>query len=313
VPQASPTVVAGKAIVKEANAEEWPWTHLAVTYDGARLVLYVNGVESGADSCGLIPANGVYSVYIKEDVLRMTYRKAPIMVGATAAQTWFADLGDPEDNSTFETYFMNGFKGFIDEVRIWNGARTMAQIAEACNRNLTQTELLTMRLNAFTARKNGMGYYEANTPTEPLAIYTFNDLLAGKRTDGSTAGDPQSWERYPGDQLTGDATIPGSFMFRRSGFLATVEAAKDPEHPLTGCKFPEETDLFTSYYTLKAAKNLRSVQYAENRNAEAPELATGDAPISEFVPLAHNTVAHLPLADVQRDNDHNFAPVELIV
>ncbi len=316
VPQASPTVVAGKAIVKEANAEEWPWTHLAVTYDGARLVLYVNGVESGSDSCGLIPANGVYSVYIKEDVLRMTYRKAPIMVGATAAQTWFADLGDPEDNSTFETYFMNGFKGFIDEVRIWNGARTMAQIAEACSRNLTQTELLTMRLNAFTARKNGMGYYEANTPTEPLAIYTFNDLLAGKRTDGSTAGDSQSWERFPGDQLTGDATVPGSFMYRRKGFLATKKAiegavAAGTDHPLSACKFPEETDLFTSYYTLTAAKNLRSVQYAENREAEAPTLATGDAPISEFVPLAHNTVAHLPLADVQRDNDHNFAPVEL--
>lgn len=311
-PQASPRVTAGQIILPNE------WNHIAVTYDGTRLVLMLNGVESAAQTSGLIPANGVISLKstVDSDVRRFTFRKAPVMIGAAPAQSWTADLGNPEDDSLFSDYFTQGFKGFIDEVRIWNGARSMAQIAEARSRNLTQSELLTLRFNAFQARYNGMGYYQPDTPAEPLAIYTFNDLLAGSRTPATETSPAQTndyaWERFPGDQLTGDASVAGSFMFRRSGFLKTRDGEAEANNArLTKDNMPEEEELFTSYYTLLAAPNLRSKQYAENREIASKNLATGDVPVSEFVPMAHNTVAHLPLADVQRVNVHNYGPETL--
>ena len=304
-PKASPEVISGQTI----NANEW--THIAVTYDGARLVLLINGVESAAQASGLIPANGVLSVKstIDSDVRRFTYRKAPIIIGAAPAATWKAALGDPEDDTAFDAYFTKCFKGFIDEVRIWNGARTAAQIADARARALTQTELLTLRYNAFMARYNGMGYFQANTPAEPLAIYTFNDLLAGSRdaaTDDAPAqASDKPWEAYPSQQLMG-ATEAGSFTFRRKGFLATREAAAEPADysRLTLDVLPTEAELFTSYYTLSVAKNLRSTKYAEGSTEDG-------APTSEFVPKANNTVAHLPLADVVRAGNAPFTPMQL--
>ncbi|MBR4946509.1 MAG: LamG domain-containing protein, partial [Kiritimatiellae bacterium] len=304
-PKASPKVVSGQTI----NANEW--NHIAVTYDGARLVLLLNGVESSAQASGLIPANGVLSVKstIDSDVRRFTYRKAPIMIGAAPAATWKAALGNPEDAAAFNAYFTKCFKGFIDEVRIWNGARTAAQIADARGRALTQTELLTLRYNAFIARYNGMGYFQANTPAEPLAIYTFNDLLAGSRdaaTDGAPAqASDKPWEAYPSQQLMG-ADEAGSFTFRRKGFLATREAAAQPADysRLTLDVLPTEAELFTSYYTLSVAKNLRSTKYAEGTTDDG-------APTSEFVPKANNTVAHLPLADVVRAGNAPFTPMQL--
>ena len=305
-PKVSPEVVSGETIV----AGEW--NHIAVSYDGARLALLLNGVESAAETSSLIPANGVISVKsTNDDLRRFTYRKAPIVIGATVTSDWFAGLDNPA--ATIDTYFTKNFRGFIDEVRIWNGVRTMAQVAEARGRTLTQTELLTLRMSAFNAREAGVGYFEPNTPAEPLAIYTFNDLLAGKRKDGSTDGDSQSWERYPGDQLTRDLDqpnnnpIPGSFMYRRKGFQDTL-AATDLHAYITPETLPTVEELFTSYYTVKTPVGLRSKQYAENRPADS---ATVTNPVTEFVPLAHNTVAHLPLADVQRAALHPYEPVEL--
>lgn len=304
-PVASPRVEAGQTI----KADEW--NHIALVYDGARLTLILNGVESAAQAASLIPANGVISVYstVDSDVRRFTYRKAPIMIGATAAQAWMAAMGDADDALGYDAYFTKSFKGFIDEVRIWNGARTAAQIAEARARNLTQAEMLTARYNAFIARKNGMGYYEANTPVEPLAVYTFNDLLSGARNaataDSAATAADEPWERYPSQQLVGDGK-PGSLMYRRTGFRATLAGAGEGGNALiTKNNLPAETDLFTSYYTLTASKALRSTQYKEGEDAEG-------YPISEFVPMAHNTVAHLPLADIQRTSPYNYLALPLM-
>ncbi|MBQ9693620.1 MAG: LamG domain-containing protein [Kiritimatiellae bacterium] len=303
-PQASPEVIAGQTIAADA------WNHVAVTYDGTRLTLVLNGVESASQTSGLIPANGVLSVKstVDSDVRRFSYRKAPLMIGATPAQAWTASLGNPEDQKTYADYFTNSFKGFIDEVRIWNGARTASQIADARARALTQSELLMLRNNAFIARYNGMGYYQANTPAEPLAIYTFNDLLSGSREAATTSAPATAadtaWERYPGEKLTGDATVPGSFMYRRKGFRDTLGGAGEEGNArITAANMPAETDLFTSYYTLQAAPNLRSTQYKEGDGAKGP--------LSEFVPMAHNTVAHLPIADVERDQVYRYMAMTL--
>lgn len=304
-PEAAPEVVSGETI----KAGEW--NHIAATYDGKRLVIILNGTETGAAASTLIPANGVIS--LKNDGLdelqRFTYRNAPILIGAAPASGWFSMLGNPNVETPFADYYTGCYTGFIDEVRIWNGARTASQIAETRRTGFTQAQLLDFRYKAFMARYEGQGYYQNNTPAEPLAIYTFNDLLAGALNpeDNSDPNNPkpaapaeEPWERYPGQQLVGDDDVSGSFTYRRKGFTKNKTAAPEGNAFITTAVLPEVTDLFTSYYTLSAAKNLRSTFYCENSEAVA---AGTHSPITEYVPLAHNTITHLPVADVERDTD----------
>ncbi|MGN0885851.1 MAG: LamG-like jellyroll fold domain-containing protein [Candidatus Spyradenecus sp.] len=305
-PQVSPTVTCGEGI----KAGEW--NHVAVVYDGSRLSIVLNGVENAAVSSSLIPANGVLSLKNDglDDVQRFTFRNAPILIGAepkfeTSAAglppQWVPDLGDADSEATFAQIYKNAYKGFIDEVRIWNGARTPTQINEKRRSGFTQAELLAFRLAAFNARYSGGGYYENDVPVYPVAIYTFNDLLAGARIPADdTTGTPAAaadapWERYPGEKLVGGDDTPGSFTYRRTGFRATKGGNNmlvDPD------SLPEEAELFTSFYTLTAPKNLRSSRYNT--------AAAGLDPQSEFVPMAHNTIDHLPVADIERATPQNY-------
>lgn len=311
-PQASREVIAGQTISPET------WAHLAVTYDGKNLKLFLNGAESVSMPSELIPANGVISVKsTAEEVRRYSYCKAPLIIGAAPASTWFAELNGATD--AFDSYFTKCFKGFIDEVRIWDGARSVTEIADTYNRALTQTELLTLRLAAFTARNasTSAGYWEAKVPTTPLAIYTFNDLLSGSQkrdaatnepvmdTNGNPVAMDTPWEAYPGQHLTGDDKS-GSFIYRRKGFEATLATTNSQTlHKwIVKENLPEVNDIFTSYYTLKAASSLRSTKYLEKMDTEK-------GPISEFVPMAHNTMAHLPLADVQREGKYLYLQEDL--
>jgi hypothetical protein len=78
----------------------WPilvgeWVHVAVTYDSSRLVLYYNGEEDTSSSVSGAIANSA----------------APILIGAVNG--WSG---------------LEAFSGLMDEVRIWNYARTQEQI-----------------------------------------------------------------------------------------------------------------------------------------------------------------------------------------
>ena len=302
VPEASPTVTAGTTIKADA------WTHLALVYNGSRLVFYVNGTENGSVASSLIPGNGVISVKNdgSDDVQRFTYRRAPIMVGAEPANAWFATLGEGPERE-FSDHFRNTFRGYIDELRIWNGVRTPNEIASNRNRTLTQSELLELRLNAFTARYNGGGYYATNVPAELLAMYTFNDLLGGSRTQRlDDEGEPEldddgeaiydidetPWETYPGQKLIGDAETPGSFFFRRKGLEETRAAADTIAYLRSADDLPTPEELFTSYYALGVSAYLKSTKYTEH----------------EYVPMAHSFVSHLPVADVERAYSNLLMP-----
>ena len=69
------------------------WTHIAATYDGTRLRIYRNGVETGSRALsGSLVAT-----------------RDPLKFGGSAV-------------------WSEWFKGAIDEIRIWNGARSAAEI-----------------------------------------------------------------------------------------------------------------------------------------------------------------------------------------
>ena len=243
------------------------WTHLAVTYNGSTLTVYVNGSATGTVSATLIPANGLISVADSDpnDVQRYTYRPAPILIGAgPKASGWVADLSQADAGATFADLYDNAYKGYIDEVRIWNGVRTPAEISGNMSKTFSQVDLL---------------------PAALLAMYTFEDLLAGGTVDkveeGETVKEPADVpaETYPGEKTIGGADVAGSLLYRRGNYPTQTE--KDAYTVL-----PKVGEVYTSYYAANYPAGLLW-KYAT-------------ANVLECVPMAHSTIAHLPLADVER-------------
>ncbi len=305
VPAQSPTVTATESI------EAGKWTHIAATYDGAKLAIIVNGEETNSAQTALIPANGVISLKNdSSDTLRKyTYREAPILIGAGPADNWFAELDNMSAAITsFGSVYDSCYKGFIDEVRIWNGARTPSLIAENRSRSFTQTELLANRLDVFMHRFNNGGYFAANVPTELLASYSFNDLLASaKDATNPLLGADEPWEKYPGEKTIGGDAVPGSLTYRRTGTEAKRTAGApwgvDVYYPLP----PAAAELYTSYYSILAPEVLKSTKYTMDEMQDPVTLQTVKS--TEYVPMAHNAVSHLPLMDIELDSEEAFVDI----
>lgn len=105
-----------------ASGQFIPWTHLAATYDGTALRLFVNGVEVAST-----PANG-----------------GAIANTGNALRIGNGDLSAPGAEE---------WNGEIDEVRLWPFARTAAEIQSTMNYELALVpgEVSTWNLNGTGA------------------------------------------------------------------------------------------------------------------------------------------------------------------
>lgn len=123
------------------------WTYVCATYDGKALKLYVNGTcELGwSKNSRVIPEHGIAMITIDNDGLLggeyVKYTASSYLVGASAmdmASIFFdyAQRFPLVQNPTFADYGCY-YKGYIDEVRIWDGARSAADI-EADYKNRTR-------------------------------------------------------------------------------------------------------------------------------------------------------------------------------
>ena len=222
-----------EAVSKTAAAEEW--THLAATYDGETLVFYVNGVAERMVRSGLPPCYGSEALAVtalQKYWFDIKYNLTAVIVGASAkTQAEGAPDGGALDLTRGLGWdrYSKFFTGWVDEVRIWDGARTAAEIREAMMTRMT-SELAAANRSAFYGMwadgryryaKNGTSTNEG-VPAELRYHWSF-DSIFGADNENAVATAPHSFggaralmSRPEGYEipwwktvLEGDGTAPG--------------------------------------------------------------------------------------------------------
>ena len=233
--------------ITDGAAVSTNWTHVAATYDGKALRLYVNGVCCSTKTTTIHPEHGVAALSVSDvgELSNYSYywtRTSPrwynsILVGASAVSdlgicfdySWIMrnqmlfqspenpyGLAQDTDQVRFQTKIIDYgsfFKGYIDEVRIWDGARSAAEIlADYKNRTRYTTETaLANREAVYNAWTNGCTriatVWKPELPAELRFHWAFDhvpgavdaaDVIttpAGYSTDGTMTDAKAVWAR----------------------------------------------------------------------------------------------------------------------
>ena len=147
-------------VLSASDVELGKWTHLAATYDCKDLILYVNGVAQVPVPSELTPEYGKGALALHQDdvtgvegwgsearfnyqpgdfAFARDYDYTAILVGASFKGK--VDGGNPKplDVTKGEGWgsYTNFFKGYVDEIRIWDGARDAGKIIDAMYKRAT--------------------------------------------------------------------------------------------------------------------------------------------------------------------------------
>ncbi len=165
------------------------WTHVALSYDGANLCLYINGACVKTKPTKIQPEHGMRASTINAvGALRegaQRYRMMSILVGASAA-SYYGLIFD----SAYKGYSLLGttlddyaafYKGYVDELRIWDGARSANEILADYKKRYTAEDALANRQAFYTAwAQYGSRAPATATQLPPELCYHFNfDHLPG--------------------------------------------------------------------------------------------------------------------------------------
>lgn len=170
------------------------WVHLAARMDGRtqKFTLFVNGVSQGEMSTSLIPATGLDPVRdypTEDDGVNIVFRSGSLIVGA--ANTALVSLSAQGRGITMPyplvwqatwLAYDKFYRGWIDEVRVWDGARSNQEINDNFRKRFTRDDIIENRtlilnqLNAGAAR-NALS---TNNFLSPILLnyYTFNNLFS---------------------------------------------------------------------------------------------------------------------------------------
>ena len=219
--------------------------HLATTYDGANLSLYINGILEASVAMGTIASN--------TDIVLIGSKK---------------NLGSP-------AYFFNGN---IDEVRIWNIARTQSEIQSAMNSPLAGNE--TGLLAYYNSDQGIAG--GTNTPITALVDKTANannGTLYNFAKTGSTSNFVAGSIPVT---ISGNAGIAGAILSYTDGIAKTATADANGNYSLmvsynwSGTVIPSKIS-YTFSTISKLYTNVTTNQTAQNYNAVTPMTYPGNA------------------------------------
>ena len=205
-------------VVSVFELEAGKWTHVALTYDGAVMTLYVDGKVSGTFQTTLAPANGI--LVLAQDavpdngafpVLRNGYAVQPsaVVLGARAAGAGAFVLSDKTTWDDVDSFFA----GYVDEVRVWDDARSAIQIVESMNRRYTFADVKALRQEVYSSwrqggtRNDNDGY--PNLPPELVLHYNFQTLY-GAADAADVAVEPVGFTKNVVDNVRVDGGyVPG--------------------------------------------------------------------------------------------------------
>lgn len=126
------------------------WYHIAVSFQGSTAVLYKNGSVVGFSTAAT--------------PFTLSTGSRPVTIGRAAAE-----VSNPAGSTSF--------KGFIDDVRIWNNVRTQSNIIANMNSELAGNEI------------GLLGYWDMNRSGQGTGLTVTNKALqAGFYPNGQTSG-----------------------------------------------------------------------------------------------------------------------------
>ena len=200
----SPRVV-GRALA--ANA----WTHVALTFNGTRLTLYVNGLQEATRDTQVIPANGIAVINGMEaipgsdrfPVINNGYMTVPcaLVLGARAVTGKGVNLLSNPEWSDYGAFY----KGYLDEVRVWDGVRTQAEIQADGKKRYSFEDVKAQRDDViFPAWADGAARNDqlaANRlPAELVMHYSFQ-TLPGAVNETDVAAEPLGFSKNVTDNV----------------------------------------------------------------------------------------------------------------
>lgn len=200
------------------------WAHVAATYDGHNLSLYVNGHLEATVGSILHPAtpattvsssiardfwdNLTWESVISHEMNKIADENA-LIFGASAA---FRGL-EPAAPSALQLSFLSEwamynkfYKGYLDEVRIWDGARTGAEISADYMKRYSAEDVAANRNDFYEAWAEGATRHDDSEkvlPPELIYHYNFSGLFAGV-APGEVATSPFG---YASKEMTTRASV----------------------------------------------------------------------------------------------------------
>jgi len=189
-------VESGSALSSQSLAagkvEPGVWTHVAMTFDGMNVCMYLDGHLMNSAISHLIPANGVISV-LQEPASTNKYPMSDYITLITGANTVGARRNVVEFDWTGDfSQFTDFFKGYIAEVRFWDGARTANEIASTYKRRMTPDRAAEQRETVYKkwkgddiedpATRNDVDG-NPDLPAQLITVYNFQQLPAADSKD----------------------------------------------------------------------------------------------------------------------------------
>ncbi len=188
-------------VVSGGEIEPGVWTHVAMTFDGTNVNMFVNGRFAATALSHLIPANGIIAIMQEPGATNSfpmaSYATVPgaNTVGARRQAVVF-------DWSAGFEQFTDFFQGYIAEVRFWDGARTPAEVAETYKVRMTPERAAAQREEIYAkwlgseeedgATRNDQDGNPA-LPAQLISVYNFQQLPAAL-DEGDASQFPSGFE-----------------------------------------------------------------------------------------------------------------------